>query len=552
MTDNCGNNTTASQTLTVVDTTPPALVGVPADATVQCDAIPAPPTVTATDNCDATLTVNFTETSNTVTEGCGTIVRTWDVTDNCGNNTTASQTLTVVDTTPPALVGVPADATVQCDAIPAPPTVTATDNCDATLTVNFTETSNTVTEGCGTIVRTWDVTDNCGNNTTASQTLTVVDTTPPALVGVPADATVQCDAIPAPPTVTATDNCDATLTVNFTETSNTVTEGCGTIVRTWDVTDNCGNNTTASQTLTVVDTTPPALVGVPADATVQCDAIPAPPTVTATDNCDATLTVNFTETSNTVTEGCGTIVRTWDVTDNCGNNTTASQTLTVVDTTPPALVGVPADATVQCDAIPAPPTVTATDNCDATLTVNFTETSNTVTEGCGTIVRTWDVTDNCGNNTTASQTLTVVDTTPPALVGVPADATVQCDAIPAPPTVTATDNCDATLTVNFTETSNTVTEGCGTIVRTWDVTDNCGNNTTASQTLTVVDTTPPALVGVPADATVQCDAIPAPPTVTATDNCDATLTVNFTETSNTVTEGCGTIVRTWDVTDNCR
>ena len=70
----------------------------------------------------------------------------------------------------------------------------------------------------------------------------------------------------------------------------------------------------------------------------------------------------------------------------------------------------------------------------------------------------------------------------------PANATVECDAIPAAPTVTATDNCDPTLTVGFNEV-NAVVEGCGTITRTWTVTDNCGNTTTASQTLTVQDNT---------------------------------------------------------------
>ena len=145
----------------------------------------------------------------------------------------------------------------------------------------------------------------------------------------PANATVECDAIPAAPTVTATDNCDPTLTVGLNEV-NAVVEGCGTITRTWTVTDNCGNTTTASQTLTVQDNTDPTLVGVPANATVECDAIPAAPTVTATDNCDPTLTVGFNEV-NAVVEGCGTITRTWTVTDNCGNTTTASQTLTVQD-----------------------------------------------------------------------------------------------------------------------------------------------------------------------------------------------------------------------------
>ncbi|TPV31395.1 HYR domain-containing protein, partial [Paucihalobacter ruber] len=365
---------TCSFTVTVVDSVAPILIGVPADTTVECDAIPALPTVTATDNCDTTLSVDFTEISNTVVDGVGTIVRQWSITDNGGNTTTETQTISVVDSTAPALIGVPADITVECDAIPALPTVTATDNCDTTLSVDFTETSNTVVDGVGTIVRQWSITDNAGNTTTETQTINVVDGTAPELVGVPADTTVECDAIPALPTVTATDNCDTTLSVNYTEISNTVVDGVGTIVRQWSITDNGGNTTTQTQTITVVDGTAPELVGVPADITVECDAIPAPATVTATDNCDTTLSVNYSETSNSVVDGVGTIVRQWSITDNGGNTTTETQTITVVDNTAPELVGVPADITVECDAIPAPATVTATDNCDTTLSVNYTET----------------------------------------------------------------------------------------------------------------------------------------------------------------------------------
>ncbi len=225
--------------------------------------------------------------------------------------------------------------------------------------------------------------------------------------------------------------------------------------------------------------------------------------------------------------------------------TTATQTINVIDTTDPILVGVPVDETVACDAIPAAPIVTATDNCATNLTVNYNETIGT---GCPyTITRTWDVTDDCGNTTTATQTINVIDTTDPVLVGVPADETVACDAIPAAAIVTATDNCTINLTVNYNETIGT---GCPyTITRTWDVTDDCGNTTTAIQTINVIDTTDPVLVGVPADETVACDAIPAAAIVTATDNCTINLTVNYNETIGT---GCPyTITRTWEVTDDC-
>ena len=232
-----------------------------------------------------------------------------------------------------------------------------------------------------------------------------------------------------------------------------------------------------------------------------------------------------------------------DATDNCGNTASASQTITVSDTQAPTFTGVPADATAECTAIPAAANVTASDLCDPTITVIFSEVNNVV-DGCGTISRTWTATDNCGNTASASQTITVSDTQAPTFTGVPADATAECTAIPAPANVTASDHCDPTITVIFSEVNNVV-DGCGTISRTWTATDNCGNTASASQTITVSDTQAPTFTGVPADATAECTAIPAAANVTASDHCDPTITVIYSEINN-VTEGCGTIVSYMD------
>src|SRR5258708_36000894 len=47
-----------------------------------------------------------------------------------------------------------------------------------------------------------------------------------------------------------------------------------------------------------------------------------------------------------------------------------------------------------------------------------------------------------------------------------------------------------------------------TLTRTWTATDTCGNVASSSQVITVQDTAKPVLVGVPADVTVACDAVP--------------------------------------------
>ena len=181
------------------------------------------------------------------------------------------------------------------------------------------------------------------------------------------------------------------------------------------------------------------------------------------------------------------------------NSAQQSVSLTVNsnDTTAPVLNGIPANVTVQCDAVPTIANVSATDNCDTNVSVNFNEER---TDGVNinnyTLTRTWSTTDSSGNSSSATQIITVVDTTAPIFNGVPADVTVQCDDVPDTAAVTATDNCDTNVSVNFNEER---TDGINInnyiLTRTWSTTDLSGNSSSATQIVTVVDTTPPAIVG---------------------------------------------------------
>ncbi|MCH2199670.1 MAG: T9SS type A sorting domain-containing protein [Flavobacteriales bacterium] len=546
-TDDCGNVVSASQTLTVVDTVAPVLEGVPADATVECDDIPAAPAVTASDNCDDDLMVVFTD--EVIANGdCGyMIVRTWTVEDNCGNEASASQTLTVTDTTSPSILTQPASLALECDEEVPFEAPTFEDNCDEDLEVGFNEAI--VPGNCAnsfTIVRTWVAMDDCGNEVSVVQNIEISDNTAPVLSGVPADADYECTDIPAPAEVTATDNCDMDVTVTYNE--NFTELDCGFMVtRMWTATDACGNSVTESQTITAIDTTNPVVEFAPADVTIECDEEEPAGMPIFSDNCDDEL--DITAISGIVQLDCGYLIeRSWTATDDCGNSTVVSQTITVVDTTAPVLEGTPTDMTVECDDIPAPAVVTATDNCDETLEVMFSE--EVISDGCPyTIERTWTVMDDCGNADSYTQTLSVVDNTDPVLVGVPADETVECDAVPGVPTVSATDNCTDNLMVTFVEVIEDLE--CGYLIyRTWSTEDECGNNASATQEITVVDTTAPVLVGVPADATAECDDIPEVAVVTATDNCTEDLTVSFIE--ETIDQECGyLIIRTWSVHDEC-
>src|SRR5207253_3015638 len=108
--------------------------------------------------------------------------------------------------------------------------------------------------------------------------------------------------------------------------------------------------------------------------------------------------------------------------------------------------------------------------------------------------------------------------------------TVECNAVPAAATPGATDNCDSAPTVTLVETrANGACADSYTLTRTWTARDQCGNTSSQSQAITVRDTTPPSLVGVPANTTVECNAVPAAASPTSTDNCDPAPRVTFVE-----------------------
>lgn len=571
-TDHCGNSSTCIQNITVHDATPP-VIDCPDNITIACTANTLPAntgSATATDNCDPAPVITYTDiTTGGACPQERTITRTWVATDACGNSSTCAQTIFVDDNLAPVLT-CPANITILCTASTLPAntgTATATDNCDAAPEITFTDA--TVAGSCPqerTITRTWRATDDCGNTSTCNQVIFVDDNQPPSIT-CPTNITILCTESTLPANTgmaVASDNCDNVPAITFTDA--TVAGSCPqerTITRTWRATDDCGNFSTCNQTIFVDDNMPPAIT-CPANVTINCSAGTLPPatgTATATDNCAAVPTVTFSDA--TVAGTCPllmTITRTWTASDGCGNSSSCVQIVVVTDNVAPT-INCPANITIQCTENTAPAntgTATATDACDPIPTITHSDV--TVAGGCPqerTITRTWTATDDCGNTSTCVQTIFVDDSVAPVL-NCPDNITIQCNANTLPAntgTATATDNCDAVPAVTFAD----VTSGTGcpagyTINRTWTATDDCGNTSTCLQIITIADNTAP-VVTCPANITIQCTASTLPAntgTATASDICDATPTVTFTDV--TVGGSCPqeyTITRTWSGTDDC-
>ena len=421
---------------------------------------------------------------------------------------------------------------------------------------DFSFTSNTTFEfhligyctvGNGGSAQAWDLDDlkitggNCTTTTntntqtiTAVQTITVEDNNAPTFTNLPADLTVNCEDDPAVIAPDFSDACDDDLDVVYEEE---IQQGnCDdnySILRKWTATDDCGNSTTATQLVTFSDTTDPVFSNLPDNMIAECDAVPVPVTLTATDNCDADVSVSFVETRIDGTcEDNYQLERIWTATDNCGNTFSHTQIITVSDLTSPVFEPL-ADVTLECSDDLTAPNPVANDNCDTDVHIVLSDeftSAGSCTDNY-TITRIWTATDNCGNQSTLTQVVTVQDSQAPTIV-VPSDETVSCDAIPEIPTPTVNDNCDNDVSVNFNEAF--VPGSCDnsfTLIRTWVAEDNCGNSATATQIVTVTDTTSPELTGVPADETTECDAIPAPANPSASDNCDNDVNIEYQEIS---------------------
>jgi gliding motility-associated-like protein len=369
---------------------------------------------------------------------------------------------------------------------------------------------------------TFFATDACGNQDSITIRYDMKDLVPPVFTALPVVDTFPClTGIPPGYTTPIFDACSAgQLVVNYVATQ--IAQPCpGTTVyrMNWTATDRCGNIATATSQVVIQDKVGPEFVQVPAPYSVSCAAFVLPPAsanITMVDACSGvtSITSDTTNTQNPDSTTCGfsnyTVKRVFIATDGCGNTSTASQLITVIDTTGPVFSGF-LDTLINCSAIADPmttnfPLPTARDACNQRLypiqSVNRTITAANCADNYNLTLR-WSATDACSNTSTFIQLVRARDTIAPSLVGIPANTTVDCIAIPVAPLLgtglAAADNCDTDINVLLNETEIRVPDSTNCdhysyeLRRSWIATDNCGNFRTYSQLLTVRDSTPPRI-----------------------------------------------------------
>ena len=539
-TDIYGNTSTTSFVITVNDDEDPAIAGTPSDITQtadagQCGAVVNYTAPTSSDNCGVTSYTSTHDSGDTFVVGTTTV--TYTAVDAAGNQTTSSFTVTITDNEAPAIAGTPANITQtadagQCGAVVNYTAPTSTDNCAVTSFTSTHDSGDTFVVGTTTV--TYTAVDAAGNQTTSSFTVTVTDDEAPAIAGMPTNINISndagiCGAVATWTDPTATDNCGV---ASFTGThASGATFAVGTTTVTYTAVDVNGNQSTASFTVTVTDDEAPVIASAAQDETVECDGAGNTAQFnawlaangnagSASDNCTTPTWSNDYDAANFVSTcgQAGSVEVTFTATDGAANSSSSTARFTIEDTTVPYVVPEGLTVTVECDGNGNiaeyeawhdlwESGIAVSDICSG---VTYGLVSETLTDDCGatgTSTKTYTMTDGCGNSADTTLSFIIADTTPPAFnETLPADGTFECDNVPVADILTATDICSGDESVTYTEVSTPgACPDSYTITRTWSTTDDCGNNNTHVQTLTIQDTTSPSVDTAASDETVECD-----------------------------------------------
>lgn len=180
--------------------------------------------------------------------------------------------------------------------------------------------------------------------------------------------------------------------------------------------------------------------------------------------------------------------------------------------------------------------------------------------GLGTTSVTLAVTDDKGASDSCSASVTVNDDTPPNIT-CPGNQTAECtgpNGASASFSATATDNCNGVITTGCSPASGS-TFPLGDTTDTCTATDNAGNKSDCSFTVTVVDTTPPFISSVSASPNVLWPSnhkmVPVTISISVTDVCDPNVGSNcqiISVTSNEPVNGLGDgdAAPDWEITGN--
>ena len=581
--DASGNSVECTFNITLKDVDAPVITTCPADADVlvnnACEYVVVDFTAAAaaTDNCN-TVTITQSPVAGTVLSGAGTVQTiTLTASDASGNTDVCSFDITLKDQEAPSIATCPADQdiilSVSCNYVLADFTgsAVASDNCGS-VTITQSPLAGTVLTGVGSVHEvTITATDGSGNSSSCTFDVTLKDTQSPVITTCPPDADVfldgSCNYVVADYTSLAagSDNCGPVVITQSPLPGTTLTGVETTHLVTITATDASGNSSQCTFNIILKDEDPPVITTCPSDTDVvlnnACEYVVADFTdvLVASGNC-TTVSVTQSPVPGTVLSGVGTVQTiTLTASDASGNTDVCSFDITLKDQEAPSIATCPADQdiilSVSCNYVLADFTgsAVASDNCGS-VTITQSPLAGTVLTGVGSVHEvTITATDGSGNSSSCTFDVTLKDTQSPVITTCPPDADVfldgSCNYVVADYTSLAagSDNCGPVVITQSPLPGTTLT-GAGTIHPvTITATDASGNSSQCTFNLTLKDGTPPVINNCPANITASvtagCSYTVADFTtaISASDNCDASLTITQFPLAGTVLTTVGSL-----------
>ena len=571
--DAAGNVSTAARSVVVVDTTPPALTA-PAGVTVEATGAQTTVAIgiaTATDFVGPVTTTNDAPASFPV----GDTVVTWTASDGQvpPNTSSATQTVTVTDTTapeinaatlPPATIVVEAnDAGGWVYSVPLSPLwdmITATDLVDGVIAATCVpDATDSFPFGPSSVSCT--ATDAAGNvSAAAGFVVDVQDNTGPTIDGLEPPTFDRAEPFVVAfdentftlrwGPVTATDvdpNLDISCSVGVLDPAQPLYTfvhdfPVGTTTVTCTATDSAGNTSSGTFSVTVLDQTGPIVTLAGADPQLlEAGVDPyvelgAAATDVVSGDVSGSLVIDASAVNTAIP---GSYAVTYTATDGSGNTSTVTRTVIVQDTTPPTLIP-PADIMAEATGFTTPVALGAPTASDAVGVVSIGNTAPPAFP-VGVTAVTWSAADAAGNLAAAIQVVTITDTTAPVItLNGAATLTLQAGVDSyVEQGATAVDLVDGNLTAAILIAGSVDTLAVGSYAITYDVTDAAGNAASrVTRTVNVVDTRPPTITFAenPLVRTTlgTHETIDYLANVSATDILDGTLSASCTVDGSTV------------------
>ncbi|MDP1725325.1 MAG: HYR domain-containing protein, partial [Bacteroidota bacterium] len=532
--DVSGNFSTAAAVITVLDTIKP--VAIAQNLTVYLNTLGAASISTtqvnngSSDNCSVssiTLSKSIFDCSNT---GLNNVTMT--VSDPSGNFRTVVSTITVLDTIRP-LATINNNLYIYLNASATATLTTgmvnngSSDNC-AIASMTLSKTTFTGADR-GLNIVTFTVTDNSSNSRAVNVNVYVLDTMRP--IAIAQNRTIYLNGSGQASITAAQVNNGSTDNVGITSMvlnqSNFTCANVGVNYVTLTVSDASSNSSVATATITVSDTTRPVVIG--KNLTIYTNQFGTASITAAminngsSDNCSiSSYTLSRTDFE------CGHLGANQvdlTVTDPSNNIASATVTVTVLDTLKPIItvnnnLNIYLDSTGNVTLTPAEVDNGTIDNCAVGLrTISKTSFNGT---NLGLNVITFTAGDPSNNNRTVNVNIYVRDSMVPVIKG--RNLTIYLSAAGNASITTAMVDNGSTDNVNITSRTlsksnfNCSNTGANQVIFT--IRDGSGNESVGEVTITVLDTTKPALTSVPGNKIVgYCNNRITYSMPTGTDNC---------------------------------